>query len=106
GGGGGVPPAPLQPAVGADSVAPAPGGAARGGPAGAAGPAGGMGAMGGMGGMPMGGAGAGRGGQGNEKKRTPGLSPDEDLYTEDRQWTEAIIGQRPRKPQQDGKDSK
>jgi hypothetical protein len=61
--------------------------------------------MGGMGGMPMGGHGAGRGGQGGgEKKRTPGLSPDEDLYVEDRPFTESVIGHRPKSP--DRKDSK
>ena len=60
------------------------------------------------GGMPMGGAGAGQGqGGGSEKKRTPGLSPDEDLYSEDRPWTEAVIGNRPRrKDVTEGKDSK
>ena len=74
----------------------------------AAGPTGGGtagGAAGGMGGMPMGGAGHGQGG-GKEKKRTPGLAPDEDLYTEDRPWTEAVIGNRRRKDVQDNKDSK
>ncbi|OBB57684.1 hypothetical protein A5757_19915 [Mycobacterium sp. 852013-51886_SCH5428379] len=104
-GAGGIPAGPLQPAVGADSVAPVATGGARGGNAG--GPAGagaGVGGM-GMGGMPMGGAGAGRGG-GQDRKRTPGLSPDEDLYVEDRPFTEAIIGRQPRKGPQDNKDSK
>lgn len=63
-----------------------------------------MGAMGGMGGMPMGGHGAGRG-QGGDKKRTPGLAPDEDLYVEDRPFTESVIGYQP-KPPRDRKDSK
>jgi hypothetical protein len=63
--------------------------------------------MGGMGGMPMGGGhGAGRGQGGGERKRTPGLSPDEDLYTEDRPWTESVIGHRPAKPPKEGKDAK
>jgi hypothetical protein len=58
------------------------------------------------GGMPMGGAGQGQGG-GTEKKRTPALSPDEDLYNEDRPWTEAVIGNRPRrKDATEGKDAK
>lgn len=97
---------PLQPNVGGVSVGPGP---TAGGPAGAA-PAGGasggaMGGMGGMGGMPMHGAGHGQGG-GKEKKRTPGLAPDEDIYTEDRPWTEAVIGNRRRKDVQDNKDSK
>ena len=58
-----------------------------------------------MGGMPMVGHGAGQG-QGKEKRRTPGLSPDEDLYTEDRAWTEAVIGNRRRKDVQEGKESR
>ncbi|OBB54849.1 PPE domain-containing protein [Mycolicibacterium monacense] len=103
GGGGGVPPSPLQPAVGAETVAPGAAGTGRAGAA-TAGPAGAMGAMGGMGGMPMGGHGAGRGQGGGEKKRTPGLAPDEDLYVEDRPFTESVIGYTP-KPR-DRKDSK
>ena len=52
---------------------------------------------------PMGhGAGAGQG----EKRRDPNLAPDEDLYTEDRPWTEAVIGNRRRRDVQDGKESK
>ena len=44
--------------------------------------------------------------QGKEKRRNPGLAPDEDLYTEDRPWTEAVLGQSPRvKDVQDGKDA-
>jgi len=48
--------------------------------------------------------GAGHGNQGKEKRRDPSLSPDEDLYTEDRPWTEAVIGNRRRRDVQD-KDS-
>ena len=44
--------------------------------------------------------------QGKEKRRDPNLSPDEDLYTEDRPWTEAVIGNRRRRDVQDGKESK
>ena len=103
GGGGGIPPMGLQPNVGGVSVGP---GAAAGGPgagpsaAGASG--GGMGGMGG--GMPMHGAGQGQGGS-KERKRTPGLAPDEDIYSEDRPWTEAVIGNRRRREVQDNKDS-
>lgn len=100
GGGGGMPAGPLGPAVGADSVGPSPA-AARGGgaPAGAPGGAG----VGGMGGG-MGGMGGGHGqGQGKEKRRNPNLAEDEDLYVEDRAYTEAVIGRRARK---DAKDSK
>ena len=108
GGGGGVPSIPLQPNVGGVSVGPSPtAGAGGAGGGGAAGGGAGGGMMGG--GMPMGGAGAGhgQGGGGSEKKRTPGLSPDEDLYSEDRPWTEAVIGNRPRrKDVTEGKDSK
>jgi hypothetical protein len=102
GGGGGVPNSPLQPAAGAHSVASSPSGAAAGTvPVGAAGAAGGA----GMGGMPMGGHGmGGQGQQGKERRRTPGLSPDEELYIEDREHTEGIIGRRPRrKDQQESK---
>ena len=96
-GGGGMPGAAMQPAVGAETVAPTPvvtpvvptaaaGGAATGG---------GM-AGGGMGGMaPM--MGAGQGGGTGEKKRNPQLSQDEELYTEERPWTEAVIGNRVRR---------
>ncbi|ORX09108.1 hypothetical protein AWC31_09110 [Mycolicibacterium wolinskyi] len=59
---------------------------------------GGMG-MGGMGGM---GHGAGGQNQGKDKRRDPNLSPDEDLYVEDRAHTEAMIGHqdpRRRRPQ-------
>ncbi len=36
----------------------------------------------------------------------PSLSADEDLYKEDRAWTEGVIGNRRRSDVQDGKDSK
>jgi hypothetical protein len=95
GGGAGMPKMPLQPATGGDA-APRP--AAAGPGAGTAGlgkglpGAGGMG--GGMGGMPMGGQG-GKGGEG-KGKRVQG-SDDDSLYTEERAWTEGVIGNRPRK---------
>ncbi|AFM14907.1 PPE family protein [Mycolicibacterium chubuense NBB4] len=98
GGGAGMPAAPLQPAVSAETVAPTPvaaasaHGAAPGGAAGAAGAPGGGGGMGGM--APMHGAQSGGSG---EKKRNPQLSQDEDLYTEERPWTEAVIGNRVRR---------
>jgi hypothetical protein len=48
----------------------------------------------------------GRGqGEGREKRRTPGLSPDEALYVEDREYTEEVIGTRKRRTIQDPKDS-
>jgi hypothetical protein len=59
-----------------------------------------------MGGMPMGG-GHGMGGQGGgakERRRTPGLSPDEELYVEDRPSTEPVIGLRPRRGKDGGQD--
>jgi hypothetical protein len=108
GGGGGLGSSPLQPAaVGpALGTGPTAGGSAAG-PhaAGAPGAAGGMGGMGGgMGGM-HGGGGHGQGGK--EKKRAPGLTPDEVIYTEDREWTENYIGQQAkRRPSADSKDSK
>jgi hypothetical protein len=61
--------------------------------------------MGGMGGMPIGAHGGGQG-QGKEKKRSTALSPDEQLYTEDRPWTEAVIGNRRRKDVQEGREPK
>jgi hypothetical protein len=104
-----VPPMPLSPAVGAKTVAPAPStGAAPGptpGPTTAAGAiTGGAGGAVGGGLAPMG-HGAGMG-QGKEKRRTPDLAPDEALYTEDRPWTEAIVGNRRRKDVQPDKESK
>jgi hypothetical protein len=59
---------------------------------------------GGMGGMPMGGHG-GQGQGGKDKRRSPGVSPDEELYKEDRAWTEGVIGNRRRKEVQDARDS-
>ncbi|BBY45045.1 PPE domain-containing protein [Mycolicibacterium celeriflavum] len=99
GGGGDMPATPMSAPVTAETVAPAPTTPAAAGAA--AGPsadrtAGVMG--GGM--APMGhGAGAQ---QGTEKRRDPRLVPDEDLYTEDRPWTEAVIGNRRRRDVGDG----
>lgn len=54
------------------------------------------GAGGGMGGgMPMGGAGGK--GEGGKGKRVQAADGDESLYTEERAWTEGVIGNRPRK---------
>lgn len=105
GAGGGAPSLPLQPSVGAETVAPGPSGGARGGGSGAI-PASAMGpGMGGMGGG-MGGMGHGGGGmQGKEKRRDPRLAQDEELYVEDRPYTEPVIGNRRRKDLQD-KESK
>jgi hypothetical protein len=94
GGGAGIPKMPLQPATGGDAAprpaAAAPGAATAGLGKGLSG-AGGMG--GGMGGMPMG----GQGGKGDAKgKRVEGADEDS-LYTEERAWTEGVIGNRPRK---------
>jgi hypothetical protein len=104
GGGGGAPSMPLSPAVGAETVAPTtPAHAGSAAPATAStGAAGG--AIGGGGMAPMG-HGAGHN-PGKEKRRDPNLSPDEDLYTEDRPWTEAVIGNRRRRDVQDGRDGK
>ncbi len=103
GGGGGMPSMPLAPATGAgggidgESMRPAGagdvGGAGQG--AGAKGASAGGGGM----GMPMGGQGQGGGGS----KSKGAQQDDEALYTEDRAWTEAVIGQRRR---QDTKESK
>jgi hypothetical protein len=49
---------------------------------------------------------AGMGGQNQEKKRNPAVAQDEELYTEDRPWTEAVIGNRRRRETQEGKESK
>ncbi|WP_066901760.1 PPE domain-containing protein [Mycolicibacterium houstonense] len=92
GGGGDIPKTPLAPAVGAENVAPSKGGPGI--PAGAPGGPGAAGGMGGgMGGM---GGGHGQGGQRGDKRRDPKLAPDEELYKEDRAWTEAVIGNRRR----------
>jgi len=85
----------MQPAVGAETVAPTPMVAPVAPAAAAGGPAAGGAAGGGMGGMaPMHGA---HGGGSGEKKRNPQLSQDEELYTEERPWTEAVIGNRVRR---------
>ncbi|VEG50981.1 PPE family protein [Mycolicibacterium aurum] len=97
GGGGGVPASPLQPAVGAETVAPAP-------VVGPAVPVAAAGATSGSGGAMGGGMGGGmapmmhgaQGGSG-EKKRNPQLSEDVPLYVEDRPHTEQVIGVRPRR---------
>ena len=103
GGGGGM---PLQPAASGPAIGTSPtGGGAGGGHPAAASAGGGMaGGMGG-GGMPMGGH--GQGGGAKEKRRTPGLTPDEVIYTEDREWTENYIGQQAkRRTSADSKDAK
>ena len=93
---------PLSAAVGAETVAPtAQAHAASATPGGASTGAAGGGAMGG-GMAPMHGAGHN---PGKEKRRDPNLSPDEEFYTEDRPWTEAVIGNRRRRDVQDGKES-
>lgn len=103
GGAGGAGPGPLQPSVGGVAVGPSP---TAGGSAGAATPAaasaGGMmaGGMGGMAPMHAGGAQAGK-----EKQRSPGVAPDEELYSEDRPWTEGIIGRSERRAGQGKKDA-
>lgn len=98
-GGGG----PLQPAVTGSAVAASHGPAAHGAEAGHAGPTAPVGATGGGGGAPMGGQG-GHSQGGKERRRTPGLAPDEELYKEDREWTEGVVGHRKRRDVQDGKD--
>ncbi|GAS88998.1 PPE domain-containing protein [Mycolicibacterium brisbanense] len=104
GGGGGIPSSPLSPAPVAVDAQPTRGPV----PVNTA-PAGPPGAGGGMGGGGMGGGGMGHGGgqQGKEKRRDPNLSPDEDLYIEDRAHTEPVIGRQapPRRRKEDGKES-
>ena len=95
GSGGAGPGSALLPSVGAETVAPAPvavpavqaaaGGAAAGVMAG--------GGMGGMAPMMQGAKGEGSG----DRKRNPRLAEDEEIYTEDRPWTEAVIGNRARR---------
>jgi hypothetical protein len=101
GGGGGMPAMPLAPATGAgeagESMRPAGAGEVAGAGQGAA--AGRGAASGGGMGAPMGGHGQGGGGS----KSKGAQQDDEALYTEDRAWTEAVIGQRRR---QDSKESK
>ncbi|WP_006242700.1 PPE domain-containing protein [Mycolicibacterium tusciae] len=104
GGAGGSSPAsaPLSPAVTPETVAPGPPVPVGAGPASATGTPGGM--AGGMGGMaPMHGAQGAQ--QGKEKRRDPLTAPDEDLYVEERPWTEAVIGNRRRRDVQDVKQS-
>jgi hypothetical protein len=98
-GGGGIGSMPLAPPVAPETVAPGPVIPTPG--AAAAAPAAGVGApmMGGM--APMHGAGA-QHGQGKEKKRDPRLAPDEELYKEDRPYTEPVVGQRPRRKEAPG----
>ncbi|MCV7410469.1 hypothetical protein AWC05_00295 [Mycobacterium florentinum] len=96
GGMGGMPKMPLQGATGDGEASSRPAAAAGPGPATAGlgkGLPGVGGAGGGMGGMPMGGQGDKGGGKG---KRIPGADEDA-LYTEERAWTEGVIGNRPRK---------
>lgn len=100
GGGGGIGGAPLgEPAglAGTDSVRPAAAGDIAGAAQGKAAAGSGMGG-GGMG-MPMGAHGQGQG----SSKSKGAQQDDEALYTEDRAWTEAVIGNRRR---QDSKESK
>lgn len=101
GGGGGMPAMPLAPAAGLDgateSVRPAGAGDLAGMGAGKT-ASGGAAAGGGMG-MPMGAHGQGQGGA----KSKGATQDDEALYTEDRAWTEAVIGNRRR---QDSKESR
>ncbi|MCH9733778.1 MAG: PPE domain-containing protein [Actinomycetia bacterium] len=94
GGAGAMPGSPLQPAVGAEAVAPVitPAGPAAGAAAGGT-TGGGIGGVGGMAPMMHGAKGEGSA----DKKRNPQLSEDEELYTEDRPWTEAVIGNRARR---------
>ena len=101
GAGGGAGSVPLSPAVSAETVAPAPpmpvsAGSA---PAAAAAPGGMAGGMGGM--APMHGAQGAQ--QGKEKRRDPRTAPDEDLYVEDRPWTEGVVGNRRRREVHEGR---
>ncbi|ODQ96042.1 PPE domain-containing protein [Mycolicibacterium holsaticum] len=99
GGGKGVGPQPLSPAVTAETVAPAPVPVTSAAAGAAPGPSTGAMAGGGMGMAPMHGAAGAAGGK--EKRRNPDLAPDEDLYTEDRPWTEGVIGNRRRRESKD-----
>lgn len=104
-GGGGSPSSPLGPATAAETVAPSPTTRGPSGPAAPAGASGGVGGMGGgMGGM---GGGHGQGQGGKEKRRDAKLAPDEELYVEDRAYTEGVIGlqsRRKRNPQEGNGD--
>jgi hypothetical protein len=96
GGMGGMPKMPLQGEAGGGEASSRPAAAAAPGPSVAGlgkGLPGAGGAGGGMGGMPMGGHGDKGGAKG---KRIPGADEDA-LYTEERAWTEGVIGNRPRK---------
>jgi hypothetical protein len=96
GGMGGMPKMPLQGEAGGGEASSRPAAAAAPGPSTAGlgkGLPGAGGAGGGMGGMPMGGHGDKGGAKG---KRIPGADEDA-LYTEERAWTEGVIGNRPRK---------
>jgi hypothetical protein len=99
GGGAGVPSMPLQPSAegeaGSRPSGAAPGAAGLG--RGVPGLGGAMGGGGPMGGMPMG----GQGDKGAGKGKAQGEQ--ESLYTEDREWTEGVIGNRPRKSAPDSK---
>lgn len=104
GGGGGMPAAPMSAPVTAETVAPAPAvpAAAGAAPAGATDGRAAAGMGGGM--APMAhGAGAP---QGKEKRRDPKLAPDEILYTEDRPWTEAVVGNRRRREVLDDREDR
>ena len=98
-----MPSMPLTGAVTAETVAPAPIMGAGPGPSTGAGISSGAMAGGGMGMAPM--HGAGMGGQQGEKKRNPAVAQDEELYTEERPWTEAVIGNRRRRGTQEDKES-
>jgi hypothetical protein len=101
---GGAPSSPLSAPVTAETVAPAPIVGAGPGPSTAAATSTGGAMMGGgMGMAPM--HAAGMGGQQQDKKRNPAVAQDEDLYTEDRPWTEAVIGNRRRRGTQEEKES-
>ncbi|OBK76376.1 hypothetical protein [Mycobacterium sp. 1164985.4] len=99
-GGGGMPATPMSAPVTAETVAPAPTVPAAAGAAPGSSTEGRAGTTmaGGM--APMAhGAGAQHG---KEKRRDPRVAPDEDLYTEDRPWTEAVVGIRRRRAVADG----
>jgi hypothetical protein len=99
GGGGAMPAMPMAPATGIDGESMRPQSAGDIGGAGQGKGAAGGGMAGGGGGMPMGGA---HGAQGGSKSKGS-QQDDEALYTEDRAWTEAVIGNRRRA---DSKESK
>lgn len=103
-GGAGMGSTPLSPAVTAETVAPGPPVPVGAGPAPATAGGAAGGAMMGGGMAPM--HGAQGGAQGKEKRRDPRLAPDEDLYTEDRPWTEAVVGNRRRRDVHDGQGGK